>query len=563
MIRRAAVLCLILAWPTSLRSVDPPTSEVVSRAEKLYQEKRWEEVVQLATSQPETPAELDYLSGRALARLERWDEARIALERGQVKHPQDKRFPLELAGVAFKQQRYSEAKAALHRALRLDPRDIYGNDFLATIYLLEDNLEAALTYWNRIEKPYIEQVKHEPEPEVDSAILDRAFAFPPAGVLALENLRTTRARLNELGVFRQYRFDLEPVENGGFDVTFRSAPRRSWGDGKLSTLLSLGRGLPFQTVYPEFYNLGGSAMNLRSLLRWDAQKRRAFADFSAPLGGEPQWRYGVHIDLRDEKWDLAGAFAGSAAPVGELKMQFAEAGAGIRSRVNGRWGWSSAILVSRRRFQHQGFNEQWASEFLTDGYALKHRAQLDYELLRQPERRLTTRSGLRWDLGKMFGQSHSRFSKFESSIETRWLPQARGDDYETILGVRAGTTWGRVPFDELFQLGLERDSDLWMRGHVGTRDGRKGNAPLGRNYLLVSGSLNKIVYAGPGFSIGAGPFVDSGKITDPSPFLGAKKWLWDTGAQVRLNVFGGLGILFVYGKDLRSGRNVFYATLGR
>ena len=62
----------------------------------------------------------------------------------------------------------------------------------------------------------------------------------------------------------------------------------------------------------------------------------------------------------------------------------------------------------------------------------------------------------------------------------RWLPTARGDDYETLARVRAGKTFGDLPFDELFMLGLERDNDLWLRGHIGTRDGRKGSAPLGQ-----------------------------------------------------------------------------------
>ncbi len=34
-------------------------------------------------------------------------------------------------------------------------------------------------------------------------------------------------------------------------------------------------------------------------------------------------------------------------------------------------------------------------------------------------------------------------------------------------------------------LGLERDNDLVMRAHMGTRDRRKGSAPLGQKLLLV------------------------------------------------------------------------------
>ena len=34
----------------------------------------------------------------------------------------------------------------------------------------------------------------------------------------------------------------------------------------------------------------------------------------------------------------------------------------------------------------------------------------------------------------------------------------------------------------------------------------------------------------------------------------------DTGIQVKVRTLGGLGIVFSYGKDLRSGANAFYLT---
>lgn len=59
-----------------------------------------------------------------------------------------------------------------------------------------------------------------------------------------------------------------------------------------------------------------------------------------------------------------------------------------------------------------------------------------------------------------------------------------------------------------------------------------------------------------------GPFLDTGKITDPSANLGSHEWLCNTGAQAKHRVFD-TGIGFSYGKDLRSGNNAFYLTLLR
>jgi hypothetical protein len=108
-------------------------------------------------------------------------------------------------------------------------------------------------------------------------------------------------------------------------------------------------------------------------------------------------------------------------------------------------------------------------------------------------------------------------------------------------------------------LGMERDNDLWMRAHVGTRDGMKGSAPLGRNYFLSNWEIDKRVYHNGYFSFKLSPFLDTGKITDSLPGLGSERWLWDTGLQAKFRLMG-IGVTLIYGKDLRSGHNAFYAT---
>jgi len=150
----------------------------------------------------------------------------------------------------------------------------------------------------------------------------------------------------------------------------------------------------------------------------------------------------------------------------------------------------------------------------------------------------------------------------QGSISGHWYPQSRGDDFEMQERVSVGKTFGQVPFDELYMLGLEHDNDLWMRAHVGTRGGRKGSAPVGSSYILSNWELNKNVYSNGFFSLKLGPFLDIGKITDSSSGLGPRKWLWDIGVQSKVQVLG-VGLIFSYGKDLRSGNNAFYATIGR
>jgi hypothetical protein len=166
-------------------------------------------------------------------------------------------------------------------------------------------------------------------------------------------------------------------------------------------------------------------------------------------------------------------------------------------------------------------------------------------------------------IGRGFASDLGLFERLSGSLTARWLPQARGDDYETSIGLRSAATFGDVPLDELFQLGVERDNDLWLRGHPGTTGGRKGAAPLGRRYVLFNAEFNKIAYNSGLFRIQVGPFLDSGKITDPSGLFGSREWLWDAGPQLKIRVLGSVSVILSYGWDLRSGKSAFYGTTSR
>src|SRR5262249_33817255 len=130
---------------------------------------------------------------------------------------------------------------------------------------------------------------------------------------------------------------------------------------------------------------------------------------------------------------------------------------------------------------------------------------------------------------------------------------------ETTARYSAGKILGRVPFDELFMLGLERDNDLWLRGHVGTRAGKKGSAPLGRDYLLFYWETDKTVYRNPLFRVRLGPLLDTGRLYGDG--FGSREWLWDTGVQCKLRMLGTVSLVVSYGRDLRSGGNAFYTRV--
>jgi hypothetical protein len=257
---------------------------------------------------------------------------------------------------------------------------------------------------------------------------------------------------------------------------------------------------------------------------------------------------------------VRNGFTGAAPVLASFNMRRGGLAFDLASHANDRFGWTAGAEVSHRNFRSVESGTVLTSQMLATGYELKQQAQVKSVIWRLPERRFAVNAGASSEAARLWSQRPQPFEKLTGSLGWHWFPQARGDDYETSQQLRAGKTFGQPPFDELFILGLERDNDLPLRSHVGTRDGRKGSAPLGRDYLLQNWEIDKNVYGNGIVNLQLGPFFDVGKITDPGTQLGSHQWLYDIGAQAKLRIFSS-GLVFSYGKDLRTGNNAFYIAL--
>jgi tetratricopeptide (TPR) repeat protein len=557
-------LFLAAAVPSAAAQEIPSEAERLSAAQNAFDAGKWQEAAKLAQGPAGQPANLDFVRGLALAKLQQWNESRLAFEAGRAKAPREPRFLVELAGVNYKQENFPSAKRHLRAALRLDTRDSYTREFLGTIYFLEGNLEAALKYWNPVDKPRLRTVAVQPPPRLADTILHRAVDFNPPQVLTREAWLTTQQRLDNLGIYAHQRTELAPAGDGNYDATLHLAERNGWGNSRLAGTISLLSGVPYATLYPEYYNLGGRALNVTSLLRWDSEKRRAYASFSAPFRSDPSLRFQLYFDARNENWNLTNTFFGAGSPLDDLNLRRIAGGAEFRSVVNGEWTWSTGIELANRSFRNLEDHTSAAEKpFFTEANSFTYWLGVDRSLLRVPERRFLLDSTAEVRMGRTFAQNLGAFASARASLDARWLPRATGDDYEMHTRLRAGGTLGRVTLGDLFQLGLERDNDLWLRGHAGTSGGRKGAAPLGRRYFLANWEQDKNVYANGIFTVKLGPFLDTGAIADSSGLFGSRKWLWDTGAQCKVRVLGSITVVLSYGRDLRGGRNVFYGTVLR
>jgi hypothetical protein len=516
---------------------------------------------QEAASTPRPPADTQLLPadavldrGVALGRMGRFGEARAALAEGRRLFPRDERFALELAGVAYRQNDRAGARRWLAAALRLKPADPYGCDFMATLYLLDGNPEAALKYWNRIGKPLLASAGPALLPGLDPVLWQRAFEASAGQIFTLERLRATESNLDRLGLFADRRFDLVPGTGGRFDLAFRASllgePLRGW----TGRLVPAARGLPYQTLFLERLNLRGRALHFRSLWRWDPEKRRAAAGISGPLHLDPRRRFRLAADVRDENWDLRHPAPPAAIP---FKLQTAEAGGDLAFTLTNRLDWSTGLRVTARRFRHAP-----AGEPFRGGWAAEQRNFLDFTLWRQPERRLRADSFAGLRTGRLFTGTPRRYAVIEAGLDASWI-SSHEETYSAQARIRTARTFGALPFDQYFMLGMERDNDFWFRGAAGARGGRKGAAPLGTGFDLLQLDAKRTLFRLPLLRLSAGPFYDAGRAAVPLPGAPPSGWMHAGGLEAELKTGSGIRWTLVWGRDLRGGRGVFYTGVKR
>ncbi|MCG8651674.1 MAG: hypothetical protein MI861_17670, partial [Pirellulales bacterium] len=340
-------------------------------------------------------------------------------------------------------------------------------------------------------------------------LLDRALAFAPGEVLHRKELRHSRALLDLLDVFATYDFDLAPEsDSDDYLVRLRGFERSGWGRSPLMWAARAARGLPYETAFLDVENWRGRAMHFRSLARWDDRKRRAAFELASPLAGEARWRWKLFGDARDERWALQEAVPG------EFRMRTAEIGAGFDAVTNGRFDWGGEAAFAVRSFAE----ETDLYPRMPDAPSARATARGRWLALDLPGRRFTLTAEGRLGVERVYDTDVGLFTRVESTLEAKQL-DFRG--WDTTLRLSLGRVGDDAPFDRLFSLGMERDNPLWVRGLRGTRDGRKGAAPLGDRYWLASLETTRRI-ARLGFvDLRAGPFFDAGRANDSGELFGS------------------------------------------
>jgi hypothetical protein len=313
--------------------------------------------------------------------------------------------------------------------------------------------------------------------------------------------------------------------------------------GAMARRLAWLGSLPFLAVNLDWRNIRGSGAALENFVRFDPDKQRLLSEFTTPLGADLRRQLRLWVDGRRERWNFGGGG-------GDVEFDKSAAGVEFTGLVRGRVRWQSGFEGGSQRFAA-------GSSSSRNGPFIKYRTGMRSDLLRIPEKRFRIDGSGGFELGRMFADAGGVWTRGEASLAAQWLP---ADGYELSGQIRGGVAGGELPLDETFQIGVERDTGLWLRGHAGTMEGKKGSAILGRRYGLANIDGRRRVYGNGLVRVEVGPFADVALTRDVLGRFGDRRFFVDVGAQVRVSVLSAVGVRFSYGRDLRGGRGVFYAA---
>ncbi|MDE2928840.1 MAG: tetratricopeptide repeat protein [Acidobacteriota bacterium] len=518
------------------------TEELLSRGRTELEAERYESAELLfrqALQQEASNGEATFLLGMALAKQERWADAERELERAVLLRPGDAAAHAELAGVYFKQDRRDKARASLGTALKLDPKNSYARSFLAILSYLQDRRLEALHHWNLLGEPQIAQIQVAASEDAAPKLVESLFRFNEEEVLERRQLLQaywvqTRFRLGP-----RFGWQLDPQPGGRWDLSVDLPPASDSFSNKTGFLIENSS----RAVFNREIGLGlrdGRGRRLAGGARWDAPRKRAGASAWFPFFSSSSDLLRLGFDVRDEEWSHTASGT-------EYDYR--------TEKVFGGYEW---LMSARRSLAfHGGYQRQ---EFRFGGDASQH-TQSPHLLA----------AGLEWnqlwglDAGENARLSWmARFDAFSplagggdpshrmmSGLGIDWT-LARKTESRLRLSIQGGVSGRDLPLDHYFLFGIGPDARLPLKAHPELRDSRKGNSPMGRDFVLLGAELGRRLWRWGLLEVGGFVFSDTAFVSG-RPFLGgAAEWFQDVGVGVRFRVLGQDFLNVFLGLDTRS-----------
>ncbi len=535
----------LVAW-LSLLLIPPAltagTGELLSRGRTELEAERYlaaESLFRQVLEQEASNGEASFLLGLALAKQERWADAEKELERAVLLKPGYAAAHAELAGVYFKQDRREKARASLQTALKLDPQNSYARSFLAILSYLQDRRLEALHHWNLLGEPHIAQVEVLISGDTEPKLAESLFRFNEGEVLDRKQLLQAYWVQGRFGLGPRFGWQLDPQTGGRWNLRVDLPPGSDSFSNKTGFLIENAS----RVLFNREVGLGlrdGRGRQLAGGVRWDAPRKRAGASAGVPFFSSSSDLLRVGFDFRDEEWSHTASGA-------EYDYR--------TEKVFGAYEW---LMSERRSLAFHGGYQRQSFRFHGNDAALPQSPHL-------------LAVGLEWnqlwglDAGENVRLSWmARFDAFSplagagepahrmtSGLGIDWTV-ARKTETRLRVSLQGGFSGRDLPLDHYFLFGIGPDARLPLKAHPELGDGRRGNSPMGRDFVLLGAELGRRLCRWRFLEVGGFVFSDTAFVSG-RPFLpGEGEWFQDVGVGLRFKVLGQEFLNVFLGLDTRN-----------
>lgn len=534
-----SVLLSLLLAPAGLAS---GTEELLSRGRTELEAERYqaaESLFRQVLRHEASNSEASFLLGMALAKQERWPDAERELERAVRLRPGYAAAHAELAGVYFKQDRRDKARASLGTALELDPRNSYARSFLAILSYLQDRRLEALHHWNLLGEPQIAQIEVAASEDAAPKLVESLFRFNEGEVLDSSQLLQAYWVQSRFRLGPRFGWQLDPQPGERWNLRVDLPPGNDSFSNKTGFLIENSS----RAVFNREIGLGLRDRRGRRLaggVRWDAPRKRGGASAWFPFLSSSSDLLRLGFDLRDEEW----SHTDSGTEYGYRT-----------EKVFGAYEW---LLSERRSLAVHGGYQRQEFRFGGEGAALPQSpnllaAGLEWNQLWGLDAGENARLSwmARFDTFSPFTGGGESSHRMTSGLGIDWM-LARKSETRLRFSLQGGISGRDLPLDHYFLFGIGPDARLSLKAHPELRDGRRGNSPMGRDFVLLGAELGRRLWRWGVLEVVGFVFSDTAFISG-RPFLpGEGEWFQDVGVGLRLRVLGQEVLNVFLGLDTRS-----------
>lgn len=512
---------------------------------RALEEGRYEDAARLLE---QAPPSYDGLVGLGLAcgRLGRTACADTALGRAVALDPGRPEAFVERGGLRFLDQHYDDAIPDLERALRLR-EDAYARNLLASCLHLSGRPEEALAAWNPLGRPVLRQLEIEGLNQTRAEVARREVVAREGELLRPRDLRETRLRLEQAGVFDRITLRPVPVGEAAADLKVILDERHGFAGSWSELVIVSSINAASQRVRLRYANLAGSGVSLGAQYRWQSTRREVsiFGDWPRPFG------WPVYLKL--------SAFNGRQAydlePADTVRH-----GKGADVAVRRVVG-PTSLLTLTLRYRDRRFSVPRPDA--AAGHLFGVEAALDRRLLDTHRQKLD--GSLRLLESPDWLGSDVDFGRALASLGYRiFLSKPEGVSIEpSVLAARVLAGWGgsRTPLDEMFAVGGSPEMEYPLRGHPQTSGGVLGRQPLARSLLMANVEWRRRILDKAGGRLGFVLFYDGARVTRTAE--GSAATFHDIGCGFRMTLGGGPVFRMDFGHGLTDGKNALFIGLGQ